>query len=129
MISGKLIIQKTLNRRHLTCRSWFDQWIPWARHFFVWKTKYGKSGGGRRRKAHGEIRSNRGQLPGKKAAKAKERQRRAEEARKKRNGGRRSSGLERSRRKRRGRGKRKTSEETVYPPFGLGLGSAMNRID
>ena len=22
------IIQKTLNRHHLTCRSWFDQWIP-----------------------------------------------------------------------------------------------------
>jgi len=24
---------------------------------------------------------------------------------------------------------RETSEETAYPPFGLGLGSAMNRID
>ena len=44
VISGKLIIQKTLNRHHLTCRSWFDQWIPRARHFFVWKMKYGKSG-------------------------------------------------------------------------------------
>jgi len=28
VITGKLIIQKTLNRHHLTCRSWFDQWIP-----------------------------------------------------------------------------------------------------
>ena len=37
--------------------------------------------GGRRPKAHGEIRPNRDQIPGKKAAKAAERQRSAEEAR------------------------------------------------
>jgi len=41
VLSGKLIIQKTLNRHHLTCW-WFDQWIPRARESFVWKMKYGK---------------------------------------------------------------------------------------
>ena len=75
MISGKLIIQKTLNRHHVR-PVWFDQWIPRVRDFFVWKMKYGKSG---RKKTKSSWR-NRGQLPGKKAAKAAERQQRAEEA-------------------------------------------------
>ena len=33
MISGKLIIQKTLNRHHVR-PVWFDQWIPRVRDFF-----------------------------------------------------------------------------------------------
>jgi len=43
VITGKLIIQKTLNRHHLTCRSWF-----------VWKMKYGK---GRRKKTKSSWRN------------------------------------------------------------------------
>jgi len=55
----------------------FDQWIPRARHFFVWKMKYEKCG---RKKTKISWR-NTLKTTRQKAAKAAERQRRAEEAR------------------------------------------------